>query len=141
MSHFVSYKLCVIEKRTCVNKLKFCIFEQFCCQNPFINHLVDAKDNLKFAELPVEEIVIKSDIAIKQEVLEPPDHNEDDSEFYDQNLEFYNQNAEWYEPEDFELTEKPIKKERGRPSKRQLEEGDYEDEWTLQGQSWRTGFF
>ena len=85
-----------------------------------------AKDNLKFAELPVEEIVIKSDIAIKQEVLEPPDHNEDDSEFYDQNLEFYNQNSEWYEPEDFDLTEKSIKREWGKPSKRQLEEGkDY----------------
>ena len=85
-----------------------------------------AKDNLKFAELPVEEIVIKSDIAIKQEVLEPPDHNEDDSEFYDQNLEFYNQNSEWYEPEDFDLTEKSIKREMEKPSKRQLEEGkDY----------------
>ena len=71
-----------------------------------------------------------------------PDHNEDDSEFYDQNLEFYNQNAEWYEPEDFDLTEKSIKRERGRPLKRQFEEGDYEDaEWKLQGQSWQTVFF
>jgi hypothetical protein len=41
------------------------------------------------------------------------------------NLYYINldQNAEWYEPEDFDLTEKSIKRERGRPFKRQLEEG------------------
>ena len=65
--------------------MKFCTFKQFCCQNPLINHLGDAKDNLKFAELPVEEIVIKSDIAIKQEVLEPPDQG------------YYN--TGWFNPE------------------------------------------
>ena len=59
----------------------------------------------------------------------------------DQNLEFYNQNSEWYEPEDFDLTEKSIKRESGKPSKRQIEEEDYEDEWTLQGMSWQTFSF
>ena len=34
-------KLCVTEKRTylCINKLKFPIFSQFCCQYPLINYL------------------------------------------------------------------------------------------------------
>ena len=77
----------------------------------FINHAFsshpEAKDNLKYEECS-EEIIIKSDITIKEEFIEDS-KNENISDFNEQILD-------WYEPEHIESSTQPQKKKRGRTS-------------------------
>ena len=82
----------------------------------FINHAFsshpEAKDNLKYEEC-VEEIIIKSDITIKEEYIEDS-NNENLGEFNEQILD-------WYEPELIESSKQTPKKKRGRTSEQNLE--------------------
>ena len=83
----------------------------------FINHAFsshpEAKDNLKYEECS-EEIIIKSDITIKEEYIEDS-KNENLGEFNEQMLD-------WYEPELIESSKKqPPKQKRGRTSEQNLE--------------------
>ena len=66
------------------------------------------KDTLKFAEVP-EEIVIKSDIHIKQEVLEPLYDYQYGDYVEEENLNWFHEFSE--QPID---SEKPLKKKRKR---------------------------
>ena len=78
----------------------------------FVNHAFashpEAKNNLKYEEVP-EDIIVKSDITIKEEWMNDIQEDIDD--------EFNNQSLDWYEPEIFESSEKTLRKKRGRPSK------------------------
>ena len=83
----------------------------------FINHAFsshpEAKDNLKYEECS-EEIIIKSDITIKEESIIEDSKNENLGEFNEQMLD-------WYEPELIESSKQPPKKKRGRTSEQNLE--------------------
>ena len=65
---------------------------------------------MKYDEVP-ENIIIKSDITIKQEWIQP---DEDDYIQEGDNIDygFYNPSLHWYESENFEPSEKPLKKKR-----------------------------
>ena len=81
-----------------------------------------AKDYLKYEEGP-DRTNVKSEIDIKEEILEPlyegsqDPFAEDDSQYY----------SNWYEPEyepepeHFDIPSEPIKKKKGRAAKRKLE--------------------
>ena len=76
---------------------------------------------MKFVEVP-EEIVINSDIAIKQEVLEPTNNDPYDVNYHEQNYyeqNYYDQNSYWPPeyPEEALLESKPVKKKRKRKQK------------------------
>ena len=81
----------------------------------FINHAFsshpEAKDNLKYEECS-EEIIIKSDITIKEEFIEDS-KNETLGEFNEQILD-------WYEPELIESSKQPQKK---KPTKQKKSKG------------------
>lgn len=81
----------------------------------FISHAFsshpEAKDNLKYEECS-EEIIIKSDITIKEEYIEDS-KNENLGEFNEQILD-------WYEPELIESSKKPQKK---KPTKQKKSKG------------------
>ena len=104
--------------------------EKFKLLTTFINHAFlthpDAKENLKLEDIlkyeeNAEDIVIKSDIDIKQEedeVVNDAENNEVGNEGLD---EFYTESLEWYESAAFETFEDPPKKKRGRPPKHKIE--------------------
>ena len=81
----------------------------------FINHAFsshpEAKDNLKYEECS-EQIIIKSDITIKEEFIEDS-KNETLGEFNEQILD-------WYEPELIESSKQPQKK---KPTKQKKSKG------------------
>ena len=100
----------------------------------FINHAFsshpDAKHNLKYEET-TEDIVIKSDVNIKEEndIIENSnefDNKEPENDIIENEEElddYNNESLDWYEPEVYEesFVEDPPKKKRGRPPKHKIE--------------------
>ena len=99
----------------------------------FINHAFsshpDAKHNLKYEET-TEDIVIKSDVNIKEEndIIENNefDNKEPENDIIENEEElddYNNESLDWYEPEVYEesFVEDPPKKKRGRPPKHKIE--------------------
>ena len=100
----------------------------------FINHAFsshpDAKHNLKYEET-TEDIVIKSDVNIKEENDIIENSNEFDNKEHENDIieneedldDYNNESLDWYEPEVYEesFVEDPPKKKRGRPPKHKIE--------------------
>ena len=85
----------------------------------FVHHAYschpNAKDNLKYEET-MEEIVVKSDMSIKEEAAEP------DNEVYEDFDQINHENLDWYDPDLlYGSFEEPPKKKRGRPPKHKPE--------------------
>ena len=75
-----------------------------------------AKETLKFEET-TENIVVKNEMYIKEEYMEPLNEGMEDQNYMNAPVDdvidhFYHDNLNWYESEMYELDEEPVQKKR-----------------------------